>query len=556
MGHDEAGPSIERRAGGNVTISRRRVLGVAGGLAGAALLTGTGTGLAAPGRLRSARQVGGGTLKLSGHQSIPGLSPNSSTASVPFVAITQLHNALYELDETITFNPVLAADMPQVSQDGLTYTVPIRSGVMFQDGTTLTSADVKYTYDWHADPANASLFGADLALLTGVDAPDPATVVFRLKQPFAAFLARIGNIYIVPSAYHKQVGDQAYAQKPMGTGAFTVSSFVPDGSSVFDAWDGHFRGRPKVDHLQIDIVPEASVRAEAMRNGDSDNSIWPLTPEDDAALAQDKGFQTFSGLSDGVNHFPLNLQNPILADVRVRQAMMFAIDRQSIVDDVFLGQGQVATSNLSPVSKQYYTDQVTAYPFDPDKAAQLLDAAGLVKGDGDFRSKDGQAVQFFCGIQAGDAARRAEAEVVQQFLQKVGLDMQLKEVPAGTTSDLMRQGKLDMALFNWTYGDVSDPDASATLSSAGPNNFCHYANPQVDQLLQQGLTALNPEQRVPIYQQIQQIVAQDVPFLFIMIPTFQLHFASRVKGLPTPGEIADLYDMYRKAYLWSLDPAS
>ena len=522
-----------------------------GGMASASLLRGADIDA----RFQDGTPATGGVLRLTGHQDIPGLSPEDAGATVPFVAIVQIHNAMVELDELLTFQPVLATELPSVSADGLTYTCTLRDDVTFQNGDPFSSADVKYTMEWTKDPANASVNAGSFENVTSVEAPDPTTVVVTLSAPNAAFNALIGSTLILPSGYHAEVGQTAYAQAPIGTGPFMVNSFDPAARTLLDAYDGHFRGRAKIDQLQIDVVPEASVRAEALENGESDNSIWALTPEDDERLTEDPTFTTYSTLNTAVNHFPLNNQHPILSDVRVRQAMMFAIDRQLIVDEIFLGAAQLATSNLSPAVATFYTDAVTQYPYDPDQAMALLDEAGWIQGDGDVRQKDGQDLTFTISIPSGDSTRRSEAEVVSDFLSDVGIKAELRETPVAQILDQLPSGEADAGLFNWTYGAGDDPDATSVLSSTGPNNFSSYRNPRVDELLKQGIVALTQEERIPIYQEIQQIVAEEVPFLFICYLQGRTHYAARVKGLPAAEQVLDSDNLYKKAYTFSLDPA-
>ena len=172
-------------------ISRRDILrgaGVAGagvaaasfgGIASAEIISGAETGA----RFQDGTAVAGGILRLTGHQDIGGLSPEDAGATVPFVAIVQIHNAMVELDETLTFQPVLATELPSVSYDGLTYTVTLREGITFQNGDGFSSADVKYTMDWVMDPANASINSGSFENVTSVEAPDPTTIVVTLSQP-------------------------------------------------------------------------------------------------------------------------------------------------------------------------------------------------------------------------------------------------------------------------------------------------------------------------------------------------------------------------------------
>ena len=546
-------------------ISRRNVLrgvGAAGaGVAAMAFGGGISSASVAHGpdidaRFQDGTPVAGGVVTLLSDQEISGLSPENSDVTVQFVAVVQLHNAVVEIDETLQYQPILATELPSVSADGTTYTITLRDDVTFQDGTKLTSADVKYTYDWVKNPDNASISAANFEDVTSVEAPDDRTVVVTLAAPNAAFNARVGSQLILPSAYHQQVGQEAYAQKPMGTGAFKVNEFRANEYTLLDAWDGHFRGRPMIDQLRIDVVPEPSVRAEALENGEADNSIWQLTPEDDERLSEDDRFNTYIQLNFAVNHIVLNNTSPILSDKAVRQAMMWAIDRQVIADEIFLGQAELASSSLSPGTGDFYNPNVTQYSYDPDKAGQLLDGAGWTRSGDDTRTKDGQELTFTCYLKTGDAARRSEAEVVQQYLADVGVRMELQEAASTQILDQLPKGEIDAGLFNWTYGDGSDPDASSTLASNGANNFSRFQNPQVDDLLKQGLAALTREERIPIYQQIQQIVSDEVPFLYVVYLKTATHYANRVKGLPDPATVLSTDDMYRKTYQWSVDPAT
>lgn len=169
-----------------------------------------------------------------------------------------------------------------------------------------------------------------------------------------------------------------------------------------------------------------------------------------------------------------------------------------------------------------------------------------------MREKDGETLSFTCNIITGDQARRPEAEIVQQFLADVGIGMQLEESPVATILEQMRSGEMDAALFNWTYGgDFGDPDASVTLRSDGANNFSHFENARVDELLDLGLQETDPGKRVAYYNEIQEIVAEEAPFLFMMYWDWYNLFRSRVKGLPESA--LDGSTIYLKAYQFWLE---
>jgi peptide/nickel transport system substrate-binding protein len=491
-------------------------------------------------------------MVLVGHQEIASLSPDDDDPTVHFVMVTQIHNALVELDENFEPQPVLATALPEISEDGLTYTFTLREGVLFHDGTEFTSADVKYTYEWYMNPDNAAVNANDFALVESVEAPDPYTVIVHMTQPNAAFFSQVGETFIVPAAYHSEVGEDAYKGAPIGTGPFKLREWRAAEFTVVEAFDDHFRGRPHLDSVRMNIVPEASVRAIALETGDADSSVWALVTEDALRLTETGEFTTFITSSLALNHFPLNNRHPALSDKRVRQAFMHAIDRQAVIDDIFSGAAALATANLSPAMGDYYTADVPQYPYDPERAAALLDEAGWVLGDDGTRAKDGEPLSFTITVITGDQARRPEAEVVQSYLLELGVDVQIEEAPVATILEQMPDGEMDASLFNWTYGgDGGDPDASSVLASDAVNNFAGFQNERVDELLTQGLGELDPAARAGIYHEIQQIVAEEVPILFMMFWDWYTHFNPRIKGLPESALTAD--PIYAKAYQFWID---
>ncbi len=541
-------------------VTRREVMrrAAGAGIAAPALLAllradGVADVAAAPGsasravlRAQDGEPVQGGTMTVTGHQEIASLSPDDSGPTVHWVIVTQIHNALMEMDENYVFQPVLAADAPTVSEDGLTYTFTLREGVLFHDGEAFTSEDVKYTFEWYMNPDNAAINANLFTSVASVDAPDDYTVVVSLSQPNAAFIAQVATRFIVPAHYHGEIGEDAYKAAPIGTGAFKLKEWRAAEFTEVEAFDDHFRGRPNLDIFRQDIVPEASVRAIGLETGDSDSAVWPLTPEDNLRLADDDNFVTYVTSALSVNHFPLNNNHPVLSDKAVRKAMMHAIDREAVIDEIFSGTAVLATANLSPAMDQYYNGEVTQYPYDPEAAAALLEEAGWVLSDGDIRAKDGQACTFTCTTISGDQTRRPEAELVQQYLREVGIDMQLEEAPVATILEQMRSGDMDASLYNWTYGgDDADPDASVTLRSDGANNFSHFNNARVDELLDLGIQELDPDARAEIYKEIQAIVAEEVPFIFMMFWNWYNIFSTRVQGLPESALSGD--PIYRKA---------
>jgi peptide/nickel transport system substrate-binding protein len=211
--------------------------------------------------------------------------------------------------------------------------------------------------------------------------------------------------------------------------------------------------------------------------------------------------------------------------------MMFALDRQRIVDDLEAGFGTVATSHLAP-HNPFYTADVPQYPYDPERARALLDEAGWTVGADGIRVKDGLRLSFTCTTISGDQARRPMAELSQIFLRDVGVEMQLAEAPVASILQGLREGTLEASLFNWTMGSTTDPSPTSTLLTGGGDNFFQYSNPEMDALIQEGLNVADPAARMPVYARTQQLYAEDVPALTLHFAQWVLVFSTSMGGLP------------------------
>lgn len=493
----------------------------------------------------------GGTVRVTGHHEISSLSPDDAGPTVHWVIVTQIHNALLEVNENFVIERVLAESY-QASPDGMTFTFKLRRGVRFHDGREFTAEDVKYTYDWYLDPKNAAVNALNFKGVDRVEIPDKYTVVVRMKEPNAAFLRRGATTFIVPAHYHGRVGEKTYKTAPIGTGAFRLREWRPAEFTVVEAFDQHFRGRPNIDFFRQDIVPEASVRAIALRTGASDSPVWALLAEDNLRFEADPGYTTFRTVSLAVNHFPINNDHPLFSDKRVRQALMHAIDRQRMIDDVFRGTAVLAHSNLSPALLQWHNPNVKTYAYSPDRARTLLSEAGWVMGPGGIRVKGGQRASFTCTVISGDRARRPQAEVAQLDLAAVGIEMRIVERPTATILEQLPKGEMDASLFNWTYGGgAGEPDALTTLHSGQARNFSRFKNPQMDELLSAGLKEVNPSRRRRIYNEVQALFAEEVPFIYVMYWHWFNIFTKRIKGLPTSMQAGST--VFRDAYKWWIE---
>lgn len=476
-----------------------------------------------------ARAQGGGVLVWLGHQEVAGLGPNDVGPDVQSSVIFNILNPLVHMNHMAQLEPVLAKSY-EVAEDGLSYTFHLHEGVLFHDGSELTADDVKYTYEYYS--REGETIASRFINMASVEALDRYTVRVNMSAVNAAFLGRAGEVPIVPAAYHASVGDEGFRTAPIGTGAFRLEEWRPAEFTEMVAFPEHFRGAPGVPRLRLEVVPEPSVRYIALLTGDAHATVWPLTAEDALDLAAQPGFVSFNTNSNSPRFIPLNNQVPVLSDRRVRQAMLTALDRQRIVDELESGLGVVASSHLAPHNPYFTTDGVAQYPFDPERARSMLEDAGWVAGSDGIRVKDGQRLSFTCTTISGDQARRPMAELSQIFLRNVGVEMQLAEAPVASILEGLRVGTLEASLFNWTMGDLGDPSPTSTLRSNGGDNFCNYRNPEMDRLIDEGLSIADPEGRRPIYARTQQIYAEDVPALTLHFNQTVNVVSESMRGLP------------------------
>ncbi|MCA9834928.1 MAG: ABC transporter substrate-binding protein [Thermomicrobiales bacterium] len=531
------------------SIDRRSALKAA---AAAGLIPVLGSGmLASRAAAQDATPKQGGTLVILGQDSIESLSPEDTGETVQWVAACNVFEGLYMVNEQYELEPVLA-DSYEPSEDGLTYTFKLKSDVTFHNGDSFTSADVLYTYNWIMDEANASTRLSNFDLVASVEAPDDTTVVVTLTNADVTFMINVATVFIYPAAYHAEIGENDFKVKPVGTGPFKFGEMNPQQRVRLDAWENYYRGRANLDSFQVDVVPEAAGRMSALETGQADNSMWGLNAEDNTTLKDSGNFTVYETKQVATNHFPLNNKHPFLQEKEVRQALIWALDRQAFADDVFLGQATVATSNLSPAVEAFYNPDVALYEYNPDKAKELLDGAGWVEGGDGVREKDGVKAAFTMMVFQGDTQRRPEAEVAQQWWKDIGVDCTLQE---GVTSEILgglRAGEYDAGLFNWVYGGGSgDPDSRDTLVTGGANNFFQYSNAEVDELMLNGIKEQDTEKRVAMYKRIQEIIADEVPFVFLLNLMNVSFFNKRVKGLPESVLNAD--NLYPKAYQFWID---
>src|SRR4051812_33056829 len=362
----------------------------------------------------------GGTLILARAGEVTNLDPHKVPAFTSARVFELVYSYLMRLDENLGVQPDLADGMPTTSADGKTVTVKIRSGVKFHNGDALTSADVKYTFDRIIDTKTAAVARSFFADVDNITAPDATTVVFNLKTPNAALLAYMAhpNSGIVSKKIGEANADLSKKETAIGSGPFKLVEWVPDNYMRFEAnKDYYVSGQPYLDGIRINVVPDESGLAAALRTKAADMAI--ITNAQVArTLRTESGVTLSAKPSLSYNLLFLNTKRKPLDNLKVRQAIASAIDRKAIIDAVAFGEGEV-TGPIAPALANYAlpTAQYPLYTRDVAKAKQLLQEAAV-----------GPVTITIMTSTTEPSYGKDEAQLVQAQLAEAGITVKIETV--------------------------------------------------------------------------------------------------------------------------------
>jgi peptide/nickel transport system substrate-binding protein len=458
-------------------------------------------------------------------------------------------DAQSERIDSLIFDDLLTRDehlnvQPQVAErweipDPKTYIFHLRRGVTFHDGRALTSRDVKWTFDSLLEGKIRSTKAAAYRLVDRVEAPDDFTVVFRLKEPFATLLWNLsdGAIGIVPFG----TGDEISAH-PIGSGPFRFVSAEQDKEVVIERNDDYWGQKPKLQQVRFTVVPDTTTRALELRKGSADIAINALTGDLVLALEKEPTLQVIHAPGTVLSYLAFNTRDPILKDARVRRALAYAIDRRPIIHYLLRDFARPADSLLPPESWAYNSN-VARYGYSPERARALLEQAGHPAVNG---------VRFHLTMKTGtEESTRLLAAVLQQQLREVGIVLDIRTFEFATFFADVTRGAYQMHSLRWVGGN-EDPDMfeyvfhSSKFTPRGANRT-FYSNPRVDALIDQARSVLDQPARKRLYDEVQEILAEDLPYVELWYQDNVMVHSRRVRNLTLnpPGN----YDFLKTAEL-------
>lgn len=488
----------------------------------------------------------------------PILAPNAVQANPVEQDLSVLvFDGLTTLDETGQISPSLALDW-EVSEDGTVYEFHLRRGVSWHDGAPFTSEDVAFTIQSMQDPGYqgpAAL--AELWRNVMVEKLDSHTVRFILEEPFPSFLYYT-TIGLLPAHLLSDVpapellSHEFSREKPIGTGRFQVESMSSD-QVILTPFSGYWAGgEPHVGRVEFWLFGSEEDLLAAYEAGDIHGFHLERT-QDLSTLAQYPDLQFYSAPAAGYGIVFLNLQRdsvPFFQEQEVRQALLYGLDRQVLIDTALGGQGLLADSPILP-TLWAYDPTVRRYLYDPERAIGLLDASGWMDSDGDLvRDKDGVELAFTL-LTNDDPTMRQMAEEIARQWRVIGVDVSLRPVSGGAGATFVRNRNFDAALIE--LGLTADPDPYAlwhsTQASENGQNFSGFASEDADVVLEEARTTSDPEQLAELYHVFQQIFAEEVPSLLLYYPVYTYVIDAQVQQVQLP-PMLHTSDRFRNINEW------
>lgn len=475
----------------------------------------------------------GGTLRVGLADDAKSLDPTFQVNFSERQPLYLIYNTIFKLGPDLTIQPELATDW-SFSDDRLTLTINIREGVKFHDGTVLDAAAVKWNLDHRMDPAVTSPSASALkSVVKNVTAPDAKTVVIELKSPAPALLGMLAQRegFIISPTAAQAAGDK-FGLDPVGSGPFKFKEWAL-GRIVLeknpDYWE---EGKPYLDGVVFNLVPDATTALPRLLTRELD-AIDQLTTFDIRALQRDDSLVFIP--SPGARWISLQMitTSPPFDDVRVRQAMAYGLDRNKIVEIVTGGSGKLA-NGPTPPSLWWYNPNVPGYPYDPEKAKQLLAEAGHA---------DGLSITLAL---PPVASYRPLSQLVQEQLKLVGIDVTIKPVSRSEWAELLMKGSINFLPILWTQRPDPDGLVSLLLQSTSSQNTSRFNNPELDALLAKGRAEGDLEKRKAIYWQIEELLAKELPYLNLYFPVAYEGLQSYVRNF---GWIPDEIPRYRDIWL-------
>jgi peptide/nickel transport system substrate-binding protein len=463
----------------------------------------------------------GGTFTFGRSSDSDNLDPVTQDGNVDIWIFMSIYDQLVRVNDTGTGLEPALAEKWDVSPDGLTYTFHLRKGVVFSDGTPLKASDVKFSIN-RAKTNKKSGWTFTLEPLKDISTPDDSTVVMTLNQPWAPFLSDIAmfNASILSEAFVTKIGEDKLVEQTMGTGPFSLVEWKKGEYITLKKNDKYWeQGLPYLDQIKIVVVPDDNNRILQLQGGQIDG-MYDVPLNRVADLEKDPNFVVNKFISTYNNFIALNTRNPPLNDVKVRQALNYATDKQALIKVVNFGIGEVSNSFM-PNGALYWNKDQPGYPFDVEKAKALIKESSIPNGG-----------KIAIQVQAGRASALQLATALKEMWSQIGIDLDIQQLEQAVATDNYRNNKFEANATGWT-NDIIDPDelvSYAILPEQVQNYHTGWTNQEAIDLANKGRAVLDDAERRKIYYRIQEIHMQDAPFIYLFTLPYVDVLKKNVKG--------------------------
>lgn len=424
------------------------------------------------------------TLTIAMDVDVDTLHPSDFSTTVEHTILSQLYDTLMFMNPDGAHDPEprIAEDY-EISEDGMDYTFHLRDDVTFHDGTKLTSADVKFSLELYKD---SEYQGAQVIGLESVETPDDTTVICHLDAPYSPFLLGVTQVSIASKAYFEKSEDD-FVNNPVGSGPYKYAGREKGSKVTLEAYDGYYRGEAAIKNVTFEVIPDQSTTAVALKTGEID--FASIESSTIAQLAGDDAIQVEEVGNSGFTYVSMNTEKAPFDDVKVRQAINYAVNRENVVAVCYDDEAEV-NSNICSKDRFGYSDDQPQYTYDPDKAKELLKEAGIT-------------TPYDLGTILVAEKYSNIATVIQNDLKAVGLDVTIDVKEFNAYIDDLTSGNYDITALEMTLdGDSQQLEMAFTTDYIGTANNARYSDTEMDELFGQARTETDTEARAEIFDQI------------------------------------------------------
>ena len=457
-----------------------------------------------------------------------------------------IFNSLIKYDENLNYAPDLAESW-KISNSQKTITFTLKKNLKWSDGAPLTSEDVLFTWKLITNPTTRTPYGSDYQLVKEASAPDALTFKITYASSYAPALDTWTALHILPKHILKDedINKTFFSRKPTGSSYYKLDEWISGQQVVLKASNNSTSGPPSIEKLISRIIPDTSSQFLELTADNIDlMNINPIQYQRVFPARKDlqQKIALYKELGNGYTYLGFNLKKAPFNDIRVRQALNFAIDKDEVIKGVLLGLGESISSPYKPGTR-WNNPNLSPYPYKPKKALELLSEAGFIKNKDGLLVKNGKPLKFEI-ITNQNKQREMTAVLIQRRLQEIGVEVSIRVIEwASFVNRFIKTGDFDVVVLGW--GLSLDPDQfniwHSSQQGPGQFNFLGYENKKVDKLLELGRKELNPQKREKIYHQFSKYLLEDSPIVYLYAGYGLSAVHKRVKGIKKPAPPAGIY---------------